>query len=396
MDSDQQENKQTITLCMIVKDEASVILRALESVKAVVDCYCICDTGSTDGTQALIKEYFEKNNLVGKVFERPWKDFGYNRTECFNIGKETFKDSSYLMMLDADEVVVPYTDLIDINKKLTKPPVLEGDMVYITVLLTGTKYQRATFFHTSKDWIWEGVLHEYPRCEGKCEITRTDDMCNIPRYDGARSKDEDKYLKDAIILEEAVKKEPLNSRYWFYLAQCYADGGRYKEALAPLEKVIEISTWKEEKFIALLRKARYKKLSGIPFEEVVEDYMTAHKFKPDRVEPLYDLISNYRVAKNYRAAAALLETALAIPYPPTEMLFVEVELYDWRVKDEASLIYYYIGEPERALLLGAELLNNRGIPKEDHERIVKNYKFFTEAAVEKNSYPHGVRQHSKG
>ncbi len=37
-----------------------------------------------------------------------------------------------------------------------------------------------------------------------------------------------KYLKDALVLEEAVKEEPNNSRYVFYLAQSYRDYGDYK------------------------------------------------------------------------------------------------------------------------------------------------------------------------
>ena len=67
-----QANKhQTITLCMIVKDEAEVITRAFNSVKHIVDYYCICDTGSTDNTIQVIKDYFKENKLKGEVHERP-------------------------------------------------------------------------------------------------------------------------------------------------------------------------------------------------------------------------------------------------------------------------------------------------------------------------------------
>jgi len=50
-----QENKQTIALCMIVKNESKVITRALDSVRGFIDYVCICDTGSSDGTQDIIK-----------------------------------------------------------------------------------------------------------------------------------------------------------------------------------------------------------------------------------------------------------------------------------------------------------------------------------------------------
>ena len=45
----------TIALVMIVKDEAHVVTEAFESVRAFIDSWCIVDTGSTDGTQDLIR-----------------------------------------------------------------------------------------------------------------------------------------------------------------------------------------------------------------------------------------------------------------------------------------------------------------------------------------------------
>ena len=55
----------TITLCMIVKDEARVIERCLASVLPLIDNWVIVDTGSTDGTQELIK--YMLKDLVGLI-----------------------------------------------------------------------------------------------------------------------------------------------------------------------------------------------------------------------------------------------------------------------------------------------------------------------------------------
>ncbi|MGW8788902.1 glycosyltransferase, partial [Heyndrickxia sporothermodurans] len=43
--------RKTICLSMIVKNEASVIRRCLDSVRPLIDTWVIIDTGSTDGTQ---------------------------------------------------------------------------------------------------------------------------------------------------------------------------------------------------------------------------------------------------------------------------------------------------------------------------------------------------------
>nr|WP_308061869.1 glycosyltransferase [Streptomyces sp. LBUM 1477] len=69
---------QTICLCMIVKNEARVIERCLASVRPLIDTWVISDTGSTDGTQDLIREALD--GIPGELRQDPWVDFGRNRT----------------------------------------------------------------------------------------------------------------------------------------------------------------------------------------------------------------------------------------------------------------------------------------------------------------------------
>lgn len=68
----------SICLCMIVKNEAEVIERCLASVADLVDTWVISDTGSTDGTQQLIRSALD--GIPGELHEEPWVDFGHNRT----------------------------------------------------------------------------------------------------------------------------------------------------------------------------------------------------------------------------------------------------------------------------------------------------------------------------
>ena len=62
-------NVPKICLNMIVKNESTIIIRLLESVTPLIDSYCICDTGSTDNTITLIKEYCKSKNITGKIIE---------------------------------------------------------------------------------------------------------------------------------------------------------------------------------------------------------------------------------------------------------------------------------------------------------------------------------------
>ena len=54
------ETKKGVSLClnMIVRNESKIITRLLTSVLPIIDTYVICDTGSTDDTVSIIKDFF--------------------------------------------------------------------------------------------------------------------------------------------------------------------------------------------------------------------------------------------------------------------------------------------------------------------------------------------------
>ena len=76
-----------LCLTMMVKNEAHIIKRCLESVVDIIDYWVICDTGSTDGTQEIIQNYFDKQNISGELFQHTWGNYGHNRTLTLECAK---------------------------------------------------------------------------------------------------------------------------------------------------------------------------------------------------------------------------------------------------------------------------------------------------------------------
>jgi len=90
-----------LTLSMIVKDEARTLERTLASIKPHIDRWVILDTGSTDGTQDVIRKAME--GVPGELHEEPFVDFATTRNRALDLaGSET----EFVMWLDADDELV--------------------------------------------------------------------------------------------------------------------------------------------------------------------------------------------------------------------------------------------------------------------------------------------------
>lgn len=86
-----------LSLCMIVKNEATSLPRCLGSVKNLVEEMVVLDTGSTDKTVEIAEE------LGAKVYHFQWcDDFAVARNEALK-----YVQGEWVLVLDADEVLTP-------------------------------------------------------------------------------------------------------------------------------------------------------------------------------------------------------------------------------------------------------------------------------------------------
>jgi glycosyltransferase involved in cell wall biosynthesis len=87
----------TLSLAMIVKNEARCLERCLRSVQSLVDEMIVVDTGSTDATAALAEQFH------AKVFHFDWRE-DFSAARNFALAQAA---GSWILALDADETVTP-------------------------------------------------------------------------------------------------------------------------------------------------------------------------------------------------------------------------------------------------------------------------------------------------
>jgi len=355
-------NMSSICLSMIVKNEAHCIIKCLESIKQFINYWIICDTGSTDGTQNIIREYLK--DIPGELYEHVWESFEANRNLALNL---SYNKSDYILWIDAD-------DILNINNpsnisKLIDPiyniEIYHGDIIY----------KRPHLIRNDIKCKWVGVLHEYLEMPPGIAINTLKDSNIIFGGIGNRSKDPNKYVNDALVFEKALLTDPANSRYTFYCAQSYRDAKNFKKAIEFYEKRISMGDWIEEQFTSAFEIAKIFEILQQDNVSLIESaYLRAHNLCPTRAEALCYLSAYCRRNKLYDKAYFYSKTASVIAVP-LNGLFVELNCYKWKIIDELAISAFYIGKKEEAKYLNLALISSGSLPKSEIDRIKTNLNY---------------------
>lgn len=344
----------SICLNMIVKNESQVIARCLAAVKHLIDYWVICDTGSTDGTQALIRQ--ELAGVPGELHEHKWVNFGHNRTAALDLA---LGHCDYVLLLDADMVLVQQGDF---KHKLTADSYLlrhQGQL----------DYQEQKLLRSSLTWRYVGVTHEYvfaPEAGPREPLPEL----QLKHFadGGARA---DKFTRDIELLEQGLVDEPGNSRYMFYLAQSYRDVGNLSQALHYYQLRAQAGGWEEEAWYALYQIAKVRERQEADWPLVLDASLQAYNFRPSRAEPLYLVAKHYREQCNYSTGYLFSQAAMAIVYPQ-DILFIDKPVYDYLLPMEHAICCHYVGRYEEAIIVNNRILSYPELPNHIKKQVITN------------------------
>jgi len=131
----------SICFISIVRDEAPVIRRCLDSIRPLADRVLIIDTGSVDDTAAQIRRWLDENAIPGEVLHRPWRGFRDSRNELLDAARQRTR-TDYFLTIDADETLI-YDEGFDVAAFKAG---LTRDWYDITTVHGAIEYPRVQLF----------------------------------------------------------------------------------------------------------------------------------------------------------------------------------------------------------------------------------------------------------
>ena len=361
----------TICLNMIVKNESIIIKRLLESVLPIIDSYCICDTGSTDNTVEIIETFFNTKKIQGKIVKEPFRDFGYNRTVALNASADV-PNSEYLLLLDADMILQINIDVLEFKRRI-----LTHDAFYIFQGSPKFYYKNVRIIKNRKECSYWGTTHEFLKTPNGTlydNFNKHEIFINDIGDGGCKS---DKCDRDIRLLTKGLEDTPKNDRYTFYLANSYRDKGDNNKAIELYKQRIELGGWVEEIWYSNFSIGKCFKCMGNN-TMAIHYWLEAYNSFPKRIESLYEIVKYYRIQGNHELAYTfyMLADYERTKHSNLDYLFLQKDIYDYKLDYELSIIGYYCNRDQHNLAnVSMKVLASMS---SDDKNVLSNYKFYTD------------------
>ncbi|AQS60611.1 TPR domain-containing glycosyltransferase [Desulforamulus ferrireducens] len=307
-----------ISLCMIVKNEEKNLGRCLKSVKDVVDEIIIVDTGSSDNTVALAKEY------GAKVYHYQWND---NFSEARNYSLEQAK-ADWILFLDADEELT--SDSREHLTRYIREEQVEGYFIKIVNFIGKEGWVETCpdlvfrLFRNKPEYRFHGAIHEqivdvileknsnaaYRIAEGV--------VINHYGYLEQQIEDKNKKIRNLRIIEKELASKPDNNILQYHYGVELFRAEKFEEAARVLVQVANKTNTNTIYFPKLLRYIVLAYYSAKQPAQALEVVQVGVSLFPNYADLYYYGGLCCLDQKSYKKAAEFFLKAVAMPEQPPQ------------------------------------------------------------------------------
>ncbi|MGC4378832.1 glycosyltransferase family 2 protein [Fictibacillus sp. Mic-4] len=325
---------QTISLCMIVKNEEAIIGRCLDSVKDLVDEIVIVDTGSDDKTMEISKQYTDY------VYPFEWKD-DFSLARNYSFSKAT-KD--FIFWLDADDVMLEndrkkFKELKERLNDSIDAVSMNYHLAFDDKNQVTHSLRRNRLVKRERKFKWIGAVHEYLEVYGN--IVESD--VNIT-HKSVKTEKTDRNLK---IYESMMAKGiDFSPRDLYYYANECFEHRLYDKAIQSYMKFLESKRGWVEDCIATCGKLADIYLARGDHEKAVHYIVTSFEYDLPRADQCCRLGFIY-LAQNQIEKAIFwydLATRLNIDKIKQRGGLINYSCYTWLPHIQLCVCYDRLGE----------------------------------------------------
>ncbi|MEA4965042.1 MAG: glycosyltransferase family 2 protein [Oscillospiraceae bacterium] len=362
---------QTISLCMIVKNEELCLGNCLSSVRDIVDEIVVVDTGSEDATKAIALQYTDK------VYDFPWTD-DFSSARNYSFEQAT---KEYILWLDADDIIRPgdqvmlkqLKDSLDSCVDCVLLKYNTGFDLYGNITFS---YYRERLVKRERHFQWKEPVHEYLEVFGNIissEVSVTHTKTQRTHSD-----------RNLVIYERLLsEKKALSPRGIYYYARELKDNERYQKAIHFFNLFLDTGDgWKEDNITACAELAACYEHEKLPTQQHLA-LLRSFLYDTPRAEICCGLGYLYKAIQDYRRAAFWFQLATTLQKPENGYGFIREECWGYIPLMELAVCYDKLG-----MISLAEECNESAAKLKPEDYAVKyNRQYFQSVRSENNKVP---------
>lgn len=350
----------TVSLCMIVKNEEDVIGRCLDSVKDIFDEIIVVDTGSTDRTKEIVRQYTDL------LYEFEWID-DFSAARNYSFSKAT-KD--YIMWLDADDIILPEDKKALLKLKQTLDPAVTLVMMKYNVAFDTAgnptySYYRERLFKRSMNYQWKDPVHEAITPHGNIiyrqiaishkKLNQKDPQRNLRIYE--------KLLSQNVIL---------SPRQQFYYARELYYQKRYEESIKTFTNFLDSDKgWVENCIDACKDLSECYAVIGKE-KKAIHSLLRSMEYGPPRAEICCELGRRFMLKKDYSTAIFWYTQATSCKPNNTNGGFILPDCYNYLPYIQMCVCYDKLGDWKTAYMYNEKAAES----KPEDKSVLINREYF--------------------
>ncbi|MCH5162155.1 MAG: glycosyltransferase family 2 protein [Clostridiales bacterium] len=348
----------SLSLCMIVKNEADVLGRALSDASVYADEIIIVDTGSTDGTKDVAREFTDK------IYDFEWRD-DFAAARNFAFSKAT---GDYCMWLDADDVV-PITSARAIARLMKH--IGDADVVMLPYVISedgprSYSYYRERIVRNRPDYLFVGRVHEAIALSGNVVYK------SVPVYHRKPSRKSDSTRNLDIYKRMLAENAAFSPRDRYYYARELYFNDETVAAARELERfIVEPDGFYVNKIDACLILSRCYRKNGdrqAAYLALFDSFL----FGLPTGEVACEIALMYFADEKYALAAYWFERAATAKPDVKSGAFVDTEYYAFFPLVWLSVCYDKLGKTRTAYRYHCRARKLRP----DHPSVIANDRYF--------------------
>jgi len=254
-----------LSCAMIVRDCEDTLQACLESVRPYVDELVIVDTGSTDATTDIGRKYADRwelfldcNNSDGII-----DDFSLARNRSFDLAT-----GDWVMWIDSDDILQGGEHI----RGILEQPTEDNVAVMAPYDYAHDEHGRCTCVHLRERivrprhrFVWQSPIHEVlvpvEPIQGSIVTLKTE-LFRIVHRRQMRTKAGENGRNLRILKAHVAKTGERDVRALYYLGLEFGYAGDLGSAIRFLRRYTELSTWHDEKCLAMIELARLYGMIG--------------------------------------------------------------------------------------------------------------------------------------